>query len=124
MPWSSAAPNVGFSTSEPWLPIGQNHRALAVEFQEKSPNSNLQFARACLKMRSTHRALRHGSMRIIEAGEQKLVFDRTYGGDRLRCTFNLSDRPAPVASSRKPLITVGEVGAALGPYAAIIEAGE
>jgi alpha-glucosidase len=124
MPWSSAAPNVGFSTSEPWLPIGQSHRALAVDVQEKIADSNLQFARECLKLRNAHRALQHGSMRIVEAGEQRLVFDRTFGGDRLRCTFNLSDRPAPIASRRKPLITVGEIGAALGPYAAMIETAE
>ena len=124
MPWSSAAPNVGFSTSEPWLPVGQSHRTLAVDAQEESAESNLQFARECLKLRSTHGALQHGSMRIVEAGEQKLVFDRIEGGDHLRCTFNLSDRPAPVACRRMPLITVGDVGAALGPYAAMIETGE
>jgi hypothetical protein len=61
-------------------------------------------------------------MRIVEAGEQRLVFDRTCGGDHLRCTFNLLDRPVPVASRCKPLITVGEVGDALGPYGAKIEA--
>ena len=76
MPWSSAAPNLGFSTSEPWLPVGQSHRALAVDAQEASTDSNLQFTRECLKLRSTHRALQHGSMRIVEAGEQRLVFDR------------------------------------------------
>jgi alpha-glucosidase len=124
MPWSSAAPNVGFSKSEPWLPIGQSHRALAVDAQEQSANSALQFARECLKLRNAHRALQHGSMRIVEAGEQRLVFDRTYGGDHLRCTFNLSDWAVPFASGRKPLITVGEVGAALGPYGAVIETAE
>jgi alpha-glucosidase len=124
MPWSSAAANVGFSTSEPWLPIGQSHRALAVDAQERSADSNLQFARECLKLRNAHRALQHGAMRIVEAGEQRLVFDRTHGSDRLRCTFNLSDRPVPLPSGRQPLMTVGEVGAALGPYGAVIETAE
>ena len=124
MPWSSAAPNVGFSTSEPWLPIGQSHRALAVDAQEQSADSALQFARQCLKLRNAHRALQHGAMRVVEAGEQRLVFDRTHGSDRLRCTFNLSDRPVPRRPGRQPLITVGEVGAAPGPYAAMIETAE
>jgi alpha-glucosidase len=39
------APNVGFSPSEPWLPIGPSHRALAIDVQEESADSNLQFAR-------------------------------------------------------------------------------
>ena len=124
MPWSSAAPHLGFSTGEPWLPVSESHRALAVDVQEDSADSSLQFARECLKLRNAHRALQHGAMRIVEAGEQRLVFDRTHGSDRLRCTFNLSDRPVPLPSGRQSLMTVGEVGAALGPYAALIETAE
>ena len=30
MPWNSAAPHLGFSTGEPWLPLGETHRALAI----------------------------------------------------------------------------------------------
>jgi alpha-glucosidase len=122
MPWRSAAPNLGFSTNEPWLPIGECHRALAADAQETKPDSNLQFARECLKVRTTHAALRQGSIRIVEAGEQRLVFERTSGGERLTCTFNLSERPAPLAPVRRPLVSVGDVGPeTLGPYAAVID---
>jgi alpha-glucosidase len=122
MPWNSAAAHLGFSTGEPWLPLGATHRALTVDTQEASENSNLAFARDCLRVRRAHPALRHGSMRIVEAGEQRLVFERADDGQRLRCTFNLSDRPISFAPGGKPLIGAGEVGAgSLGPYAAVIE---
>ncbi|MEO8454630.1 MAG: alpha-glucosidase [Sphingomicrobium sp.] len=125
MPWSSAGAHLGFSTSEPWLPVSESHRALAVDVQEDSAGSTLQFARECLKLRNAHSALQHGSMRIIEAGEQRLVFERAYGGERLRCTFNLSDRSTPFTPARKPLICVGQIGPdILGPYAAVIEPAE
>jgi alpha-glucosidase len=123
MPWSSTAPNLGFSTGEPWLPLGETHRALAVDIQQSMRGSVLGFTRQCLNLRRAHAALHHGSMRIVEAGEQKLVFERQHGADRMLCTFNLSDRPCGFHRSGTELISVGDIGAdRLGPYAALIEA--
>jgi alpha-glucosidase len=122
MPWSSDAPNLGFSNSEPWLPVGESHRALAVDQQESDRGSNLKFTRTCLEFRRNHAALHHGSMTIVEAGEQKLVFDRTSGDERLLCTFNLSDQSVDFRRSGTALIRTGDVDdAALGAYAAVIE---
>jgi alpha-glucosidase len=122
MPWSANAPNLGFSTGEPWLPLGDSHRALAVDLQLGEPGSVLEFARRCLKLRHGHSALHVGSMHIVEAGDQKLVFDRPSNGRKLRCTFNLSDRPCDFRRSGVALIDAGAVDeAALGAYAAIIE---
>jgi alpha-glucosidase len=122
MPWSSAAPNLGFSDAEPWLPAGETHRGLAVDRQEANGGSLLNFTRECLQLRHRHPALRHGSMRIVEAGEQKLVFERADNGERLLCTSNLSDRPVPFSASGKVLVRTDEVaGDALGPYSAVIE---
>jgi alpha-glucosidase len=122
MPWNSAAANLGFSTAEPWLPVGASHAPLAVDQQERVSDSMLGFTRACLDLRKSFVALRRGSMQVIEAGEALLVFDRAAKGQQLRCSFNLSDRPVPFRSGGKALIQVGDVdGAALGPYAAVIE---
>jgi hypothetical protein len=61
-------------------------------------------------------------MRIIEAGEQKLVFERSHAGERLLCTFNLSDCSVPFSASGKPLVSTGEIGEQqIGAYAAVIE---
>ena len=122
MPWSSSAANMGFSTGEPWLPLGETHRALAVDLQQSMRHSVLQFTRQCLKLRHAHPALHHGSIRIVEAGEQKLVFERQDGGERLLCTFNLSDRPCEFHASGTELISVGDIDPdRLEPYAAVIE---
>jgi len=122
IPWCSDASNAGFSPAEPWLPLGETHRALAVDRQESDPGSVLQFTRECLKLRQAQPSLREGSMRIIEAGGQKLAFDRAKEGRRLRCTFNLSERPCEFVASGTALIRVGDIDAdTLGPYAAVIE---
>jgi alpha-glucosidase len=122
MPWSPDAPALGFSTGTPWLPASESHRLLAVEAQEEDRGSVLAFARECLALRRAHEGLRQGSMQIIEAGDQLLVFERTGERERLRCSFNLSDRPVAFAASGSPLLGTGDIdGGLLGPYAAVVE---
>jgi alpha-glucosidase len=122
MAWSSSAPNLGFSSGNPWLPPGNGHGELAVDRQEADSASLLAFTRECLRLRRTHQALQRGSMRIVEAGEQLLVFERSDRSERLRCTFNLSDRPASFTRSGNSLIETGGIDdALLRPYAGIIE---
>ena len=122
MPWRAEQPNAGFSGAEPWLPLGESHPSLSVDRQEVDPESLLNFTRECLELRRAQPALRDGSMRIVEAGEQKLVFDRAKDGARLRCTFNLSDQPCGFAAAGDGVMQTGAVdGDTLGPYAAIIE---
>ena len=122
MPWSSTEPNFGFSTGRPWLPAGDSHRTLSVERQEKDAVSILGFTRECLRLRSAHPALRIGTMTIIEACKQLLVFERADGRQRLRCTFNLSAATVTFSAAGETLLSTGEIdGSSLGPYAAIVE---
>jgi alpha-glucosidase len=122
MPWSADARNLGFSTSEPWLPLGSSHQALAVDQQELDGGSLLAFTRQCLGLRKAHAALHHGRIALVEAGRQRLTFDRSDGDKTLRCTFNLSDSIASFHRSGRPVISTGNVtDDAVGPYAALIE---
>jgi alpha-glucosidase len=122
MPWRSGSPALGFTTGEPWLPAGEEHRPLAVDRQDGDPDSMLAFTRRCLDLRSACPALRLGSMVIVEAGEQMLRFERVHDGQRLLCSFNLAERPAPFEPSGAVLLSSGDVSAgSLGAYCAIIE---
>ena len=122
MPWRADEPNLGFSPEEPWLPCGETHAKLALDGQESDPNSILHFTRQCLKMRRELEALRRGSIKILEAGERLLVFDRWQGGERLRCAFNLSEGDISYRSADNPLITSGRVSSdTLGSYSAVVE---
>lgn len=61
-------------------------------------------------------------MRIIEAGEQMLIFERSDDYSRLRCSFNLSDHPVDFTRSGQELIATGLIDeTSLGPYAGIVE---
>jgi alpha-glucosidase len=122
IPWAADAPYAGFSNAEPWLPLPDSHRAFAVDRQDADPASLLQFTRACLELRNRHPALRSGAMRILQADDQLLVFERGAAGEDLRCTFNLSGRPASVAAGGRLLFSTGDAGGdALAPFSARIE---
>jgi alpha-glucosidase len=123
MPWAAESPNLGFSEGNPWLPAGTAHQALAVDVQEATSDSMLHFTRRCLKLRAEQPTLRLGTMELVEAGEQRLTFERAHGGQRLCCTFNLGEESLPYRSAGRPLISAGSVaGGSLGPYAALVEA--
>ncbi len=117
LPWRAEAVNCGFSTGAPWLPLGPDHGALAVDAQEADPGSLLHLTRACLALRRAHPALRHGDAALLHQDAQLIAFARDADGEALVCLFNLSDRAAPwpatiAAAVLAPLFAVG--GAAPG----------
>jgi alpha-glucosidase len=123
MPWNGTARHLGFSEVEPWLPPGHSHAQLAVDGQEGCSDSQLQFTRFCIELRKRHRALREGAMRVREAGDALLVFERAAGSELVRCSFNLSDSPTHwSAGEGRVLASAGGVSAdMLAPWSAVIE---
>lgn len=123
MPWHADQPNLGFSDARPWLPVGPEHAALAVDVQSADPNSILAFTRRVVALRNAHPALATGDLLPIASRTGLLAFERCADGERLLCVFNLSADPlewTPPANGPH-LIDLGETSAtALGPYAAYI----
>jgi alpha-glucosidase len=99
MPWDGASKNFGFSSGTPWLPPGPAHGALSVTAQEKDDNSPLNVARAMLKARKEHSALRLGSLTLVEAEGPLLAFIREHAGARILCLFNLSGERHTIAQT-------------------------
>ncbi len=99
MPWAGEADGVGFTEegSRPWLPVDPRHRPLAVDRQEANPASMLAFTRRWLAFRKTRPALRAGSIRFLDLGQDVLAFERGDGEDRLLLLFNLGVTEARVA---------------------------
>ncbi len=89
MPWDSDAPHCGFTTVEPWLPIGEDHIALAVDRQENDPASLLCLTKRLIATRNANDALLIGDLQVIEASNDLLVFERNYDQQKLLCVFNM-----------------------------------
>ena len=123
MPWSADAPQLGFTHGQPWLPIGPDHAALAVDRQEADPHSLLNLTRRLIALRHSSPALMTGSIAIREAGEALLVFERKAAGQTLLCAFNLGERPVMLEhiEGRRVLQAVnGATSAELPPFAGLI----
>jgi alpha-glucosidase len=89
MPWVADAAGAGFSSGKPWLPVAGEHRALAVDLQERDPHSQLALTRRLLALRRNRSALRSGSLRFVEASQALLAFERKTPTEELLCVFNL-----------------------------------
>jgi glycosidase len=66
MPWDSS-PLVGYTTSRPWLPLGQDHASLNVVNLEQDPESILHLYRALITLRKSHPVLVTGELHSIAA---------------------------------------------------------
>jgi len=98
MPWKSGSADLGFSavatSAKPWLPVGESHRALAVDQQDGVPESLLSFYRTMLKWRKTQTALLDGDIALLPVDKQVFAFIRGNGAQRVLCVFNFSDQSA------------------------------
>ncbi|MEW9806877.1 alpha-glucosidase family protein [Mesorhizobium sp. ZMM04-5] len=88
--WDADAPNAGFSTAKPWLPIPAEHLGRAADLQSADANSVLARYRAMLALRSQHGALKRGSITFIDAADDVLAFFREANAEKLICVFNFA----------------------------------
>jgi len=125
MPWEAGAPQLGFTTGKPWLPVGPNHAKLAIDVQNADAGSLLAWTRQVLALRNASPALRTGDIAFLDAPADLLAFEREGEGERLLCLFNLGDTgrhftPAE-AGQWRPLLSTGEVTDwTFAPYSGLI----
>jgi alpha-glucosidase len=125
MPWQADAPAAGFSTAVPWLPLGADNMARAVDGQEADPASLLHLTRRLLHLRRACPALRAGSAEVIHADLCSLVLRRRFGNQSIAVALNFAATPAawPAVLPAEGTVLVavnGAVPGVLPPYGAII----
>lgn len=90
MPWNKWSGQAGFSTSRStWLPVSEDHKALAVDVQEKNQESNLHFARRLIAWRKAQQALKTDGFKLIKTKGDVIAFERFNKTHRLHFIFNL-----------------------------------
>jgi glycosidase len=91
MPWDGA-PNAGFTTGTPWLPLNADWPARNVARLGEVPGSTLVLHRHLLALRRAHLALSIGSFAMLEGSDEApdvLAYERRHEGDRLLVALNL-----------------------------------
>ncbi len=80
MPWDGSAPNGGFSSVKPWLPVPNEHAAAAVAQQSNDPTSPLNFARHFIHWRKTITQLTQGEIAFYDVPEPVMALRRDLAG--------------------------------------------
>jgi alpha-glucosidase len=88
MPWDRSG-SCGFTTGEPWLPLGEDHAARSVEAERHDPDSMLALTRALLELRRREPALSIGTFAPLAVEEDVLVYARTWRDQRFVIALNL-----------------------------------
>ncbi len=93
MRWDDS-PTAGFTTGEPWLPIGSDAERVSVAAQRDDPASMLSLYRRLIWYRKASPALLHGSYRPLgSAPEGVFAFLRAVEEERLLVALNFTGGP-------------------------------
>lgn len=90
MPWQVQLAEGGFTSGAPWLPVGEDNLARAVDRQEADAGSMLNLTTALLRLRRLNPALRLGDFTVLHADDNLLAVRRTSGKQTVVGVFNLS----------------------------------
>jgi alpha-glucosidase len=93
MPWVAQSETGGFSTGEPWLPLGEENLARAIDRQDADPASVLNLTRELLALRRARPVLREGDCAIELADAARLVLRRSLGTSAILAIFNIGAEP-------------------------------
>ena len=89
MPWDGS-PKGGFTTGEPWLPLGEEHVLVNVEALEKDAGQMLRFYQRLIAMRREHGVLVSGTLSDVSAEGAVLRYSRSDGNERVQVVLNMS----------------------------------
>jgi alpha-glucosidase len=109
MPWDGSA-HAGFTTGEPWLPIGTSNAAAHVAAQKRDPASMLSLYRSLLALRRSEPALSVGAYVPLAATDGILAYERRHADRRVVIALNFSSKPEPLEMAG------GAKGALLSTY--------
>lgn len=109
IPWLADGVGAGFGSPDPWLPVGADNAARAVDVQEADEGSLLHHTRAMLALRKAHPALHHGSVTACMAEGDLLRLERAGDGEQVRVLANFGEESAMLDKE----LTAGEVLAAI-----------
>src|SRR5690606_25224678 len=108
MQWNAAA-NAGFSTAEPWLPVGDDYERINVQAQRDDPDSMLALCHRMIELRRGSPALEVGDFAPVAAHGDVLAYLRHRGDERFLILLNLGAEPHRVdrgAEARRGRVAV------------------
>jgi alpha-glucosidase len=103
MRWNASA-GAGFTSGQPWLPVGPQVDEINVARQREQAGSMLSLHRRLLELRRREAALHAGQWHDLGAAGSVLAYLRTDGARRVLVALNLRSRPAGLPPAARELI--------------------
>jgi oligo-1,6-glucosidase len=130
MQWSTA-PDAGFGSMTPWMPVAKHPAAITVEAQRDDPESVLHFYRALIALRHAHPIIADGATRMLDTGPSPiLAYLRETEADTLLVVTNLSSTTQAVPALLAPYLAAAtsplmqsrpyEGATSLGPWQTLV----
>jgi alpha-glucosidase len=93
MPWDGSL-RAGFTSGEPWLPLGADHASVNVAAMRESCGSILNLYRRLVELRRNNPVLTRGAIEAVGVQGKILSYERREGDERFVVALNLGDEPA------------------------------
>ena len=100
LPWDRSR-NGGFTTGQPWLPLGEDYPAVNVEVQKLQPDSMLSLTHALLELRHRELALALGDWAPLPLEGNVLAYSRVRADQCFIIVLNLESSPKAVRFARE-----------------------
>ena len=107
MCWDQS-PLAGFTTGEPWLPLGEDHSKVNVAVEQQDGESILQLYGKLIALRKAHPTLIGGKLLEIHVEQNVLRFQRS-GADEIEVILNMSHEEIAVPI-RRAIVLAGTCG--------------
>lgn len=97
VPWT-AAPDGGFGSDRPWLPLHPEHALFAADTQRADPESVFHHYRRLIALRHDHAVIALGDLTMLAEDHERLfAYTRRLGDEALLVVANWSREPLPLA---------------------------
>ena len=91
MQWDTSK-NAGFSSSNPWLPVNENHTTVNVASQQEDPKSVLNHFKKMVALRKNNLVLVYGQYQIIQEEHPTIyAYSRTLEEQQMKVFLNFSE---------------------------------
>ena len=124
MQWSDA-PNGGFTTGNPWLPVNGNYTVINAEAAQADPDSVFTYYQKLIRLRKTMPVISSGSFTLLCPEDEKIfAYTRDYENGHLMVVCNFTgeyldfDLPEAYHGSRLLISNYSEDAPGLRPYEA------
>ncbi|MDR6195762.1 alpha-glucosidase [Siphonobacter sp. SORGH_AS_0500] len=102
--------NAGFSTSQPWIRVGNSYKEINLQNQENNPESCVNYFRQMVKFRKDNKVLVYGDYTVVDENNPNIyAYTRIEGNHKLLVVLNFSDVTSQVTIPKAMRVSTVEI---------------